>query len=213
MEIQNKIIEEFDSLKKAISGVFFGRKPDFLTSLGNLISTGKAGGTPSSMVSEYYEGNIPFLSISDITRQGKYIDWTDKHISEAGLKNSSAWLVPSNSLILSMYASVGLVCINRVSLTTSQAMFSMVLKQNEDLDYIYYFLDFFRESHIHRLLETGTQSNINADTVRAIKIPFYNNRAGFVKEMLSIEKCLNNEKKKLFCLIQFKKYLLSNLFI
>lgn len=107
-----------------------------------------------------------------MTKQGKYVEFTEKHISENGLANSSAWIVPSNSLILSMYASVGLVCINKVPLATSQAMFSMVLKDCNMLDYIYYYLNFFRETQIHRLLETGTQSNINADTVRDIEIPF-----------------------------------------
>lgn len=104
---------------------------------------GKAGGTPASTISEYYSGYIPFLSISDMTKQGKYIEYTERHISEIGLDNSSAWLVPQNSLILSMYASVGLVCINKVPLTTSQAMFSMIIKDSDNLDYIYYYLNFF----------------------------------------------------------------------
>lgn len=174
---------------------------------------GKAGGTPTSTVSEYYSGYIPFLSISDMTKQGKYIEYTERHISEIGLDNSSAWLVPQNSLILSMYASVGLVCINKVPLATSQAMFSMILKDSDNLDYIYYYLNFFRETQIHRLLETGTQSNINADTVRAITIPFYADKSTYVKSMLVIEKRLNNEKDMLFCLTDLKAYLLSNLFI
>ena len=148
-----------------------------------------------------------------MTKQGKYIEYTEKHISEKGLKNSSAWLVPQNNLILSMYASVGLVCINSVPLATSQAMFSMILKDSDNLDYIYYYLNYFRETQIHRHLETGTQSNINADTVRSIKIPFYNNKSTYVKGMLAIEKRLNNEKDMLSRLIDLKAYLLSNLFI
>ena len=148
-----------------------------------------------------------------MTKQGKYIEYTEKHISEKGLENSSAWLVPQNSLILSMYASVGLVCINKVPLATSQAMFSMILKDSDNLDYIYYYLNYFRETQIHRLLETGTQSNINADTVRAITIPFYADKSTYVKSMLVIEKRLNNEKDMLFRLTDLKAYLLSNLFI
>lgn len=210
---QNKIISKYESLIKGISRDYFNKTPDYYVSLNDLIIMGKAGGTPASTISEYYSGYIPFLSISDMTKQGKYIEYTERHISEIGLDNSSAWLVPQNSLILSMYASVGLVCINKVPLATSQAMFSMILKDSDNLDYIYYYLNFFRETQIHRLLETGTQSNINADTVRAITIPFYADKSTYVKSMLVIEKRLNNEKDMLFRLTDLKAYLLSNLFI
>ena len=213
IEVQNKIISKYETLIKGISYDYFSKQPDYTTKLENLILKGKAGGTPSSTVAEYYDGNIPFLSISDMTKQGKYVKSTEKHISESGLANSSAWIVPSKSLILSMYASVGLVCINTVPLVTSQAMFSMVLKDCKMLDYIYYYLNFFRETQIHRLLETGTQSNINADTVRHIEIAFYSNISILVKTLQAIEHRLNNEKDILSRLMDLKTYLLSNLFI
>lgn len=213
IEVQNKIISKYETLIKGLSCDYFSKQPNHIAKLKDLIIKGKAGGTPSSTIAEYYNGNIPFLSISDMTRQGKYVEFTEKHISENGLANSSAWIVPSNSLILSMYASVGLVCINKVPLATSQAMFSMVLKDCNMLDYIYYYLNFFRETQIHRLLETGTQSNINADTVRDIEIPFYSNIFVFVKTLQAIENRLNNEKDMLSRLMDLKTYLLSSLFI
>lgn len=148
-----------------------------------------------------------------MTKQGKYINFTEKHISEKGLENSSAWVVPENSLILSMYASVGVVCINNIPLTTSQAMFSMILKDSENLNYIYYYLNYFRERHIYKILETGTQSNINAETVKTIRIPFFFNQYAYVESMLAVENRLNNEKNMLFRLLDLKVYLLSNLFI
>lgn len=213
IEVQNKIISKYETLIKGISCDYFSKQPNHIAKLKDLIIKGKAGGTPSSTVAEYYKGDIPFLSISDMTKQGKYVEFTEKHISENGLANSSAWIVPSNSLILSMYASVGLVCINKVPLATSQAMFSMMLKDCDMLDYIYYYLNFFRETQIHRLLETGTQSNINADTVRDIEIPFYSNILVFVKTLQAIENRLNNEKDMLSRLMNLKTYLLSSLFI
>ena len=213
IEVQNKIISKYETLIKGISCDYFSKQPNHIAKLKDLIIKGKAGGTPSSTVAEYYNGDIPFLSISDMTKQGKYVEFTEKHISENGLANSSAWIVPSNSLILSMYASVGLVCINKVPLATSQAMFSMMLKDCDMLDYIYYYLNFFRETQIHRLLETGTQSNINADTVRDIEIPFYSNILVFVKTLQAIENRLNNEKDMLSRLMNLKTYLLSSLFI
>ena len=213
IEIQNKIISKYETLIKGIYHEFFSKPADYAIKIKDLIIKGKAGGTPSSTVAQYYNGDIPFLSISDMTKQGKYVSYTEKHISKSGIENSSAWIVPSNSLIFSMYASVGLVCINTVPLATSQAMFSMVLKDRRMIEYIYYYLNFFRETKIHRHIETGTQSNINAETVRNIDIPFQSNHLKLVETLNSIEKRLNNEKDMLSLLLDLKAYLLSKLFI
>lgn len=211
--VQNKIISKYETLIKGIYHEFFSKPADYAIKIKDLIIKGKACGTPSSTVARYYNGDIPFLSISDMTKQGKYVSHTEKHINESGIEDSSAWIVPSNSLIFSMYASVGLVCINTVPLATSQAMFSMVLKDCRMIEYIYYYLNFFRDTKIHRHIETGTQSNINAETVRNIEIPFQSNHSKLVETINSIEKRLNNEKDMLSLLVDLKAYLLSKLFI
>ena len=211
--LQSSFNREGKSLIKGIYHDFFSKPADYAIKIKDLIIKGKAGGTPSSTVAQYYNGDIPFLSISDMTKQGKYVSYTEKHISKSGIENSSAWIVPSNSLIFSMYASVGLVCINTVPLATSQAVFSMVLKDHRMIEYIYYYLNFFRETKIHRHIETGTQSNINAETVRNIDIPFQSNHLKLVETLNSIEKRLNNEKDMLSLLLDLKAYLLSKLFI
>ena len=176
---------------------------------------GKAGGTPTSTNKEYYNGNIPFLSINDITKQGKYIRYTENHLSQSGLDNSSAWIVPANSLIMSMYASVGLVAINEVPITTSQAMFAMQLKDEGLLDYLYYYLSYFKYRHIHKYLETGTQSNINADIVRGIMIPDYGHSCNMeiALTLRSIDEKIDNELSVLEQLNKQKNYLLAQMFI
>ena len=212
---QNKIIEDLKKLKSAISQHLFSQEPNVWNRLDNLFVKGKAGGTPISTNKEYYNGNIPFLSINDITRQGKYIWLTEKHISLNGLENSSAWIVPKHSLIMSMYASVGLVTINQVPIATSQAMFSMLLRDKSLLDYLYYYLSYFKYRHIHKYLETGTQSNINADIVSGIMIPDYGYRHNMqIASMLqSIDMKIDNESSILERYSQQKNDLLSSLFI
>ena len=212
---QNKIIEDLKKLKSAISKHLFSQEPNVWNRLDNLFVKGKAGGTPISTNKEYYNGNIPFLSINDITRQGKYIWLTEKHISLNGLENSSAWIVPKHSLIMSMYASVGLVTINQVPIATSQAMFSMLLRDKSLLDYLYYYLSYFKYRYIHKYLETGTQSNINADIVSGIMIPDYGYRHNMqIASMLqSIDMKIDNESSILGRYSQQKNDLLSSLFI
>ena len=137
---QNKIIEDLKKLKSAISKQVFTQEPNGWSRLDTLFSKGKAGGTPTSTNKEYYNGEIPFLSINDITKQGKYVRYTENHLSQSGLENSSAWIVPKYSLIMSMYASVGLVTINEIPTTTSQAMFAMQLKDKGLLDTVQNFV-------------------------------------------------------------------------
>ena len=195
---QNKIIEDLKKLKSAISKQVFAQKPSGSNRLDSLFSKGKAGGTPTSTNKEYYNGEIPFLSINDIT-----------------LENSSAWVVPKYSLIMSMYASVGLVTINEIPITTSQAMFAMQLKNKDLLDYLYYYLSYFKYRHIHKYLETGTQSNINADIVRGIMIPTYGHSRNMEisSTLQGIDVKIDNELSVLKLFNRQKNYLLSQMFI
>lgn len=212
---QNKVIEDLKKLKSAISKQAFAQKPNGWNRLDTLFSKGKAGGTPTSTNKEYYNGEIPFLSINDITKQGKYVRYTENHLSRSGLENSSAWVVPKYSLIISMYASVGLVTINEVPITTSQAMFAMQLRDKDLLDYLYYYLSYFKYRHIHKYLETGTQSNINADIVRGIMIPTYGHSRNMkiASTLQGIDAKIDNELSVLKLFNRQKNYLLSQMFI
>ncbi|WP_269496032.1 restriction endonuclease subunit S [Bacteroides sp. LFL-34] len=212
---QNKIIEDLKKLKSAISKQVFAQEPNGWSRLDTLFSKGKAGGTPTSTNKEYYNGEIPFLSINDITKQGKYVRYTENHLSQSGLENSSAWVVPKYSLIMSMYASVGLVTINEIPITTSQAMFAMQLKDKDLLDYLYYYLSYFKYRHIHKYLETGTQSNINADIVRGIMIPTYGHSRNMeiASTLQDIDVKIDNELSVLKLFNRQKNYLLSQMFI
>ena len=214
IETQSKIISDYKLLKNHIIKKVFHNCSEY-DSLESLIKFGKAGGTPKSTVKEFYDGNIPFLGISDITNQGKYICHTMKNITQKGLNNSSAWIVPKNSLILSMYASVGLPAINKIPLATSQAMMSMVFYDPQDVEYVYYYLRYFKKYRIHSLLETGTQSNINASTVKSIKIPKLKatEKEKYINLFTKFDQLIDREKQILSFYQKQKSFLLKNMFI
>ena len=114
-----------------------------------------------------------------------------------------------------MYASVGLVTINEVPIATSQAMFAMQLKDKGLLDYLYYYLSYFKYRYIHKYLETGTQSNINADIVRGIMIPDYGHSCNMeiASTLRSIDAKIDNEQSVHEQLNKQKNYLLTQMFI
>lgn len=142
-----------------------------LKKLGDLVKLAKSGGTPLSSIKDYYNGEIPFLSISNMTAQGKYLRYTSNKISQAGIDNSASWLVPKDSIIYSMYASVGLVSINKIKLATSQAVLNLIIKDEYFLEFIYYYLVGLQSS-IMKFVGEGTQKNLNAQTVKDFDIAF-----------------------------------------
>ena len=215
IELQSKKIEDLKLFKKGLLILKFSNKVKNIK-LEEIIKKGKAGGTPKSTVQKYYDGTIPFLSISDISSQNKYIKYTEKCISEEGLKNSSTWLVPKNSIILSMYASYGLPCINKIELATSQAMYSMIFKDDIDVEFIYYYLYYLQQiNYYDRLVSTGTQSNLNAEKVNKIKIycPNYDIQKNISKLFVSCDRKILLEENKLLKLQELKKGLMQSMFV
>ena len=135
---------------------------------------GGSGGTPSTSNGSYYLGSIPFLSITDITNSDGYIYDTEKHITEEALNNSAAWIVPSESISLAMYASVGKVAILKQNTATSQAFYNLVIYGLPLRNYLFQYLKKMELlDEWFALVSTGTQANLNADKVKelAVNIP------------------------------------------
>jgi type I restriction enzyme S subunit len=182
--------------------------------LGEICEIAKSGGTPTSTNKEYYNGDIPFLSISDMTSQGKYLYFTSNHISALGLKNSSSWLVPTDSIIYSMYASVGFVAINKVPLATSQAVLNLIFKSEVNLEFMYYTLIDFQKN-IAQFITTGTQGNLNAHSVKGflIQIPSLPEQTKIANFLTAIDEKINHCQAQIEKATIWKKGLLQQLFV
>jgi len=114
-----------------------------------------AGGTPSTSVSEYWDGDIPWCTPTDITStEGKTLNFTERTITQAGLASSAAKLLPEGSLLLCTRATVGDVRIAGRPTATNQGFKSLVVKSPNDHVFIYYQLATLRD----RLLELSSGS-------------------------------------------------------
>lgn len=154
-----------------------------------MISKGGSGGTPSTANSNFYCGQIPFLSIADLSNSNGYIYDTEKHITKEALDSSAAWIVPKESVSLAMYASVGKVAILKTNIATSQAFFNMVFHNLNTRDYCYQYLKKMEENNSwNSLISTGTQSNLNAEKVKKLSLTMPSN----IKEQEAIGKYLNH---------------------
>lgn len=87
------------------------------------------GGTPKTEISEYWDGDMPWLSAKDITSNHKsFIVQTEKNITELGLKNSSTKILPQYSTIISARGTVGNYCILSKPMAFSQSNYGILPK-------------------------------------------------------------------------------------
>ena len=99
------------------------------------------GGTPKTSITEYWNGDIPWLSVVDFNFGKKYVSKTEKTITEQGLKNSSTKLLQKNDIIISARGTVGALAILDKPMTFNQSCYGIRAKENESTNYyIFYFL-------------------------------------------------------------------------
>ncbi|EKQ93614.1 type I restriction modification DNA specificity domain protein [Leptospira borgpetersenii str. UI 09149] len=137
--------------------------------LGEVAKRISSGGTPNTGVSEFYDGNIPWLRTQEINFEEIWD--TGAKITEEGLKNSSAKWIPENCVIVAMYgATVGKIGINKIPMTTNQACANIELDENvANYRYVFHFLS--SQYKYIKSLGSGSQTNINAQIVKKIQIP------------------------------------------
>lgn len=100
-----------------------------------------SGGTPSSDVPEYWDGDINWVTLVDSKQ--KYLLSTKRKITAAGLKNSSAKLLPINTVIFSSRATIGDVTIAKVETATNQGYKNFICDESKiKHEYLYYLLKY-----------------------------------------------------------------------
>ena len=136
--------------------------------LGDL-GTWQDGGTPSRIHKEYYGGNIPWLKTGDLN--DGIITSIPEYITEEGLKNSSAKLNPTGSILIAMYgATIGRIGILGMPATTNQACCACINNKGIIQKYLFYFLLSHKEE-FKALGGGGAQPNISKDIIVKTLIP------------------------------------------
>ena len=140
--------------------------------LGDICKYVTSGGTPKSSIKEYYEPKqIPWLKTKEVNYCRIYE--TESYISKDGLDNSSAKMIPQNSVIVAMYGqgdTAGRVAINKIPLTTNQACCNLIIDETKAYyEFVYYQLVTLYEKMVS-LKNGGAQPNFNAAIIKSIEI-------------------------------------------
>ena len=98
------------------------------------------GGTPKTAVSEYWDGNIYWLSVKDFNSVAKYVYKTEKMITDAGLNNSSTQLLHKGDIIISARGTVGELAVIPYDMAFNQSCYGIRAKNLVNRDFLYYLL-------------------------------------------------------------------------
>ena len=176
------------------------------------LATTTSGGTPSRKRKDYYDGSIPWVKSGELNDD--YIFETEEHITEAGLKNSSAKLFPSGTVLIALYgATVGKTSILRTDASTNQAVCGITPGPNLDADYLRYHLVFLRRELLsHRY--GGAQPNISQQIVRNQKIayPPLPEQKKIAHFLSTIQRAIEIQQRIIQTTTELKKALMHKLF-
>lgn len=170
------------------------------------------GGTPKTEIVDYWDGEIKWFTPSEIGKT-KYVFDSDRHITEKGLKNSSAKLLPKNALLLSSRATVGEISIALTECSTNQGFQSLITKSNVDNDFIYYLISTIKNEFLRRS-SGSTFLEINKNEIKRmpINIPELSEQKKISNLFSAIDNKIEMLEKKCEYYQDFKKYLMQRIF-
>ena len=183
-----------------------------INNLGNIVEV-ISGATPKTNINEYWDnGDIYWATPSDITSNGKYISVTEKTITENGLRNCSAKLLPIGSILMSSRATIGERCINTVPMATNQGFKSLVCKDGINNEFIYYYVDILKEKLIG-LASGSTFLEVSKKVVEDIKIviPSLEEQEKIASILSEVDKKIDGYENKKQKLEELKKGLMQQL--
>lgn len=206
LELRKKgLMQQLLTGKKRLHGFSEEWKTVKLGSIADVVG----GGTPDTNNSDYWDGNIAWLTPSEIGTE-KYVYTSKKHITIEGLKNSSARLLPVGTIVFTSRATIGLKAILKTEASTNQGFQSLIISQSSNIEFVYYLLDIL--IHVIRKKSSGsTFPEISANSLKSINIttpPLEEQNA--IAEILSVcDKEISLAKQKLDTLRQQKKGLMQ----
>ena len=211
IELEQQKIEEIKKAKRFFFEKMFPKKgkavpeirfkgftdPWEQRKLGELPEKTYGGGTPSTTNVDYWNGNIPWLQSSDIS-EGKLFDVTPKKfISQSGLNDSAAQLVPENSIAIITRVGVGKLAFLPFSYTTSQDFLSM-----SRLTTAPYFTVYACYKKLQSELNSVQGTSIKGITkdellAKEIKVPSYEEQKRIGEYFCSLDRLITLHQRKL----------------
>ena len=130
-----------------------------------------SGGTPSTKISSYWNGDIVWLTPKDLSNNtSKWIKSSSSTITQEGLEHSAARMLPINTVLLSSRAPIGYLALAEVPLCTNQGFKSMICNESYILpEYLYYYLQ-TKVEDLNNISTGSTFKELSSSLLKAYKI-------------------------------------------
>ncbi len=179
--------------------------------LENLSNSIVGGGTPSTSKSEFWNGNIAWMTSAHISNRD--IVNGQKYITNTGLEKSSSKLVTKNNIIIATRVGIGKVALNKIDVAISQDLTGIVLEHDKIApDFLYYFF-LTQKNKLKALAQGSTIKGILREDISKLNIPLPS--LSIQKKIVAIlnsfyekQELLNKKKEKL---TSIKKGLMNDL--
>ncbi|WP_116787003.1 N-6 DNA methylase [Flavobacterium psychrotrophum] len=133
-----------------------------------------SGGTPSSEIEEFWNGTINWATLADLpsSEMISTITETKRKITQSGLKNSSAKILPCNSILVSTRATIGRIAINKVECSTNQGFKNIIINDFNKANIYYVALMMTKlVDKMNSMATGGTFKELSTTSFRTLEIP------------------------------------------
>ena len=127
------------------------------------------GGTPSTQVPKYWNGNINWLTPTEIGID-KYVSDSKRKLTLLGLQKSSASMLPKGTILLTSRAGIGDLGILNIPSCTNQGFQSLVVSDRVDNEFLYYVM-LTKRSELERKASGSTFLEISPSEIKSLLIP------------------------------------------
>ena len=184
-----------------------------LLEINDLADDFQSGGTPKTNVKEYWNGDIPWIQSSDLETNCLFEIKVQKSISEKGLKNSSAKIIPKDSIAVVTRVGVGKLAVMRHEYATSQDFLSLSnLKSN--IEFTAYLLYRLLQKEVTQLQGTSIKGITKVELLsKKVLIPSLPEQQAIGAYFSNLDNLIASHQEKISQLETLKKKLLQDMFI
>lgn len=129
------------------------------------------GGTPKTKIEEYWNGDISWITPKDLSGYSdRFIYKGERSITQVGLENSSAKLLPKGTVLFSSRAPIGYVAIAGKDMSTNQGFKSIVCNEKVTYNLFLYYLMKHKKTDIEMIAGGSTFKEVSGKVVKEFKI-------------------------------------------
>jgi type I restriction enzyme S subunit len=176
------------------------------------LATTASGGTPNRNGKDYFGGIIPWVKSGELN--DNCIHKTEEHITETGLRNSSAKIFPAGTVLIAMYgATVGKTAVLKANASTNQAICGISPGPDLDAEYLRYHLMFLRNDLLSQRYG-GAQPNISQQIIRSqtVAYPPLSEQKSIAHTLLTVQRAIAAQERIIQTTTELKKALMQKLF-